>query len=186
LAAVQRSNRHISQRRFFNDPSQAMRVRREAYAAALFGTILSDHGRAERLRMEMEPFPDFHLRTTEADVDFEITEADRIGRRRGAEYRFRPQTRSYDPVAEEQEARRVIPLRVEQKARKAYRPAPHLLVYVNLSAFARRPDTDPELARLVEPWARSFGAIWLQWGEHAIRLTPTLEQLTALRDPFAQ
>jgi hypothetical protein len=186
LAAVQRSNRHISSRRYFNDPSQAMRVRREAYATAVFGTILSDHGRCDGLRMEAGNFPDFHLRAADAEIGFEITEADRLGRRRGQEYLSRPRMKPYYPAAEEEEARRVIPLRIAQKARKVYRPTPHLLVYVNLSAFARRADTDRELARSAEPWASCFGAIWLLWGGNAIRLTPTLERLTAQRDPFEQ
>jgi hypothetical protein len=184
LSAVERSNRQISSVRFFNDPSQAIRARHEAYVAALFSTILSDHNRCTFLRLEAGQFPDFHLRTAERDLDFEITEADRIGRRRGLEYRARRRVRRYDPVEDEEQARRVIPLRVAEKAAKKYRPAPYLLIYVNLSTFARQPDTDSNLAESVLPWAKNFGAIWLLWGGFAIQLTPKLEKLTAQRDPF--
>src|SRR5215470_6259253 len=81
LAAVQRSNKHISSRRFFNDPSSAMHSRHEAYIAALFATILRQHEMCTKLRMEVGSFPDFHLRTREtADALFEITEIDRAAR----------------------------------------------------------------------------------------------------------
>jgi hypothetical protein len=185
LAAVGRSNKRISFRRFFNDPSPEMHSRHEAYIAALFATILRQHERCLSLRMEAGSFPDFHLCTAEAaDLPFEVTEADRAGRRRGLEYRHRRRVISYDAVEEEAEAQRVIPLRVKNKATKRYCPPPHLLVYVNLSAFELRAETDRDLLNSLQPWASRFGSIWLLWGANATQLAPTLERMSALRDPF--
>jgi hypothetical protein len=185
LAAVQLSNKPISSRRLFNDPSQAMRSRREAYVAALFATILEQNGKCRELRMEEGQFPDFHLRTSEHDdIPFEITEADRIGRQRGLEYRRKPRVKSYDAVEEEAEAQRVVPMRVARKAAKRYAPIPHLLVYVNLSTFARRPETDADLARSIQPWRSNFGAIWALWGPNAIQLSPKLEKFSAQQNPL--
>jgi hypothetical protein len=187
LAAVQRSNGRVSLRRFFNDPVQGMRARREAYVAALFSTVLSDHGRCTGVRREPGPFPDFHLRNGKEVLEFEITEADWRGRRRGAEFKAirRRGPVPYDPAADEEEARQVVPIRVAAKAAKRYGKAPHLLVYVNLSTFARRPDTDVALAASVQPWAPRFASVWLLWGANAIRVAPSLERLTSQSDPFS-
>jgi len=184
LHAVQRSNKRISMRRFFNDRSDAIRSRREAYAAGLFAAVLSDHQLADFVWLERGEFPDFHLLAGTEEKPFELVEADRRGRRRGEEYKTRPRLRHLDPEGDQEEARHVIPERLALKARKTYRPAPNLLVYVNLSTFARRPEADFLLAESVQRWAACFPSIWLLWGGLAIQLAPKLGRYGALRDPF--
>lgn len=133
------------------------------------------------MRLVNDRFPDFELRTTEGVQPFELVEADRNDRRRGDEYkqRSRQPPQLFDPDAEERRALEEIRRVIEGKARKAYRPSPYLLVYVNLLIFGELPVPPEQLARDTQKWASSFAEIWLLWGAHVVRTAPTPLVLTA-------
>jgi hypothetical protein len=170
---------HVPGNLLFNKP--ALKPIREAYAAAKFAMIRGQ-GRTCEVRL-VDPaaeFPDFIIRLDGgAPEQFEQTEADREGRRRGDEYREDDQRvasgatatlEHYDPDAEMASAPKAISMALGSKARKHYQPRPHLLVYVNFPTDNGRPPMkDLQAVQLVEPYRASFLSIWLLWGDNAVR-----------------
>jgi hypothetical protein len=162
----------------FNKP--ALKPLREAYAAAKF-TMIRAQVRPCKVRL-IDPateFPDFEIRFDDAIEQFEQTEADREGRRRGDEYSEAdrrvasgaPAGLSHcDPDEEMAAAPQAISAALECKAKKHYQPRPHLLVYVNFPTDNGRPPLkDLQAVQLVEPYRASFLSIWLLWGDNAVR-----------------
>lgn len=153
---------------------------REAWAAARYATILS-HDRPVSVQLERDRFPDFNLRVRDELQPFEVVEADKVGRRRSEEYRraaereaarLPPEQEHFDPWVEEQAAIPAIIHAIEAKAAKHYRPAPHLLVYVNFCLDGEPPNEILNAVRSAEQHRDSFAAIWLLWGKFIIRLWP--------------
>jgi hypothetical protein len=166
---------------FFNNP--ALKPLREAYVAAKFATIRAQARPCDvRLIHPASEFPDFEIRVAEAIHQFEQTEADREGRTRGKEYREADQRaasgapaelRHYDPDEEMAAANPAISAALDRKAKKHYRPKPHLLVYVNFPTDKGRPPlNDLQAVQLAEPYRASFLSIWLLWGDNAVRCWP--------------
>jgi hypothetical protein len=165
----------------FNNP--ALKPLREAYAAAKFATIRGQRRACEvRLVDPATKFPDFEIRLGDVIEQFEQTEADREGRRRGDEYREADQRvasgspaglKHYDPDEEMLAVPQAISVALECKAKKHYRPRPHLLVYVNFPTDNGRPPLkDLQAMQLVEPYRETFLSIWLLWGDNAVRCWP--------------
>ena len=161
----------------FNTP--ALKPLREAYAAAKFATIRAQARPCEvRMVSPASGFPDFEIRFDDATEQFEQTEADLEGRRRGNEYKEADRRvasgapaplKHYDPDEVMAAAPQAISAALEGKAKKRYRPQPHLLIYVNFPTDNGRPPLDElQAMRLVEPYRDSFRSIWLLWGENAI------------------
>jgi hypothetical protein len=157
----------------------------EAYVAGLFSMIRSQHQEGLSLRLRRDTFPDFDLRLNTTEFPFEVVEADQPERRRDEEYRqigrreaqgLPSKIEHFDPDESEHAALPAIGLAIENKAGKRYRPAPHLLVYVNFWLF----DVPPLelLKRLVRPWQDLFPEIWLLWGGHIVRCSPDPIRLT--------
>jgi hypothetical protein len=136
----------------FNKPS--LKPLRETYAAAKFATIRAQAQHCEvRMVDPISGFPDFEIRLDDASEQFEQTEADREGRRRGDEYSEADRRvacgapaglKHYDPDEETAAAPRAISVSLECKAKKHYRPRPHLLVYVNFPTENGRPPLKDE------------------------------------------
>ncbi|MFQ5935080.1 MAG: hypothetical protein ACE5LB_01540 [Acidiferrobacterales bacterium] len=126
------------------------------------------------VRMEDDRFPDFTLKLGEATEQFELSEADFPGRQRGREYR---EMRSLAHLGDPDrglidQARESIPHVIAQKAKKKYRPKPHLLVLVNIPGFMKFPIPEPELIELSRSWGDDFASIWLLWGGYTYRVSP--------------
>jgi hypothetical protein len=141
LNAVRRHNEAVPAEEQFGRPE--LKPLSEAYAAAMFGTIRSQSAPCS-IRLIRDGFPDFELRFAARVDQFELTEADREGRRRGDEYReaaalramgLRPTPEAFDPLEQQRAALPAAALAIQRKAAKHYRPAPHLLVYVNFFLF---------------------------------------------------
>jgi hypothetical protein len=145
------------------------------------------------LKLEPDRFPDLNLRIGGGVVPFEVVDADRAKRRRGDEYRndaeregkgLPPRVKQFDPLREENKAGPAIRAALEVKARKHYRPAPALLIYVNLFLFRRiEAATLNRLAELAAPHRDRFSEVWLLWGSNAIRCSPDPIHLAAQRLP---
>jgi hypothetical protein len=161
----------------------ALKPLREAYAAAKF-TMIRAQVRPCKVRL-IDPateFPDFEIRFDDAIEQFEQTEADREGRRRGDEYSEADRRvasgapaglRHYDPNEEMAAAPQAISVALGCKAKKHYQPRPNLLVYVNFPTDNGRPPlTDFQAVQLVEPYRETFLSIWLLWGDNAVRCLP--------------
>lgn len=153
---------------------------REAWAAARYATILSGD-RPVSIQLERDRFPDFNLRVRDELQLFEIVEADQPGRRRTEEYRLLaerktaglpPEIEEFDPKEEQQAAIPAIVRAIEAKAAKRYRPAPHLLVYVNFWLGGEPPTEIWTAVESAERHHNSFAATWLLWGGFIIRLWP--------------
>ncbi len=139
------------------------------------------------LRMERDRFPDFALKLGDRIEQFEFTEADRAGRRRGEEYQRRAERSRrglpnepelFDPTEDVAAALEAIARVIKAKARKHYQPKPNLLVLVTLAGFEWPPDREAELIELTRPWRHGFESIWLLWGAHVFRAWPTPLKLT--------
>ena len=185
LTVVLEHNRDVPSDAFF--ARAELQPLREAYAAGLFATILSET-QAVALRLRRDRFPDFDLRIGEHIQAFELVEADKPGRRRGDEYKeaaqreaegLPPSVEHFDPDAEEQAAPEAIREAIAKKAQKSYAPAPPLLVYVNFWLFHAPSLTPEQFAALVAPWREQFPEIWLLWGANAIRCWPDPARLVA-------
>ena len=160
LTVVLEHNRDVPSDAFF--ARAELQPLREAYAAGLFATILSET-QAVALRLRRDRFPDFDLRIGEHIQAFELVEADKPGRRRGDEYKeaaqreaegLPPSVEHFDPDAEEQAAPEAIREAIAKKAQKSYAPAPPLLVYVNFWLF-HAPSLTPEQFAALSSVARA-------------------------------
>ncbi len=153
---------------------------REAWAAARYATILAQD-RPVSVNLERDRFPDFNLRVRDELQCFELVEADREGRRRGEEYRraaareeagLPPELEEFDPWEEEQRAIPAITRAIEAKAGKHYKPATHLLVYVNFWLDREPPNVILQAVQSAEKRRDAFASFWLLWGDFIIRLWP--------------
>jgi hypothetical protein len=178
FATVKKHNDAIPELDFFANPK--LQPLRGAYAAGFFSYILAQ-ARSVLVKLDADRFPDFDLRFDKNIVGFELVEADQEGRRRTDEYREAERRKSaglpeemefFDPVEELEAAVPAIQRAVEKKAAKNYKPAPHLLVYVNFWLFDKPPLTPAEFEARLQQWRQAFPEVWLLWGANAIRCWP--------------
>ena len=186
FSLVKKHNDAVSQDEFFARPEYQQL--REAYAAGLFSFIRAQE-RNMFVKLDADRFPDFDLRIDKAVIGFELVEADRLGRKRAQEYREAARREAadepellgeFDPVAEQEAAIPAIQRAVELKAAKKYKPAPHLLVYVNFWLFDKPPLTADQFGQLLQQWRDSFPELWLLWQGHAIRCWPDPTRLVGV------
>jgi hypothetical protein len=157
---------------FFCDP--AYKPIREAIAAGEFALRRPwDKDWQVRPVPQSDQFPDVELRCGDDVRQLEIAEADRVNRRRCAEYRaaqgLPPCPEHFDPDEEAATALDEIGRVVGQKAAKLYSPPPHLLVYVNLSEGEPTPLYAWDLH---EQFGPAFKSVWLLWQSGTFRLWP--------------
>jgi len=178
LTAVRRHADPVPLDILFNEPEMAKLL--EAVAAAQFA-VIRNLSKAIQIRLESDRFPDFQLKTSDDVEQFELVEADEPGRRRGDEYRevvareaagLPPIAEPFDPIEAEQGAILAINRALAAKARKKYKPAPHVLVYVNFELFRELPLTSLQADQLSYPYREVFPSMWLLWGRNAVRLWP--------------
>lgn len=172
FAAAHAIRRSVPDHEFFSD-SKYQSVR-EAITAADFARRRPwNQGWQVRVVPKDERFPDVELRSGTDVRPFEIVEADRKERRRGAEYRAaigKPdKSEYYDPGEEAKIALDEIVRVIGQKAEKHYAPKPNLLVYVNLSEGN---PTAIYADQLFAQYGQNFQSAWLLWGLETFRLWP--------------
>jgi hypothetical protein len=160
--------------------SSALNKLREAWAASQFCKIV-DKGKSLEVRMEADRFPDFRVRHGLDVRSFELAEALEPNPNIGAEYReaaereaagLPPTAKPFDPHVEERAAISKIAEVLGIKAAKAYRPPPHLLIYVNFSVFGPFPLTHWDVEQITAPFRERFPSAWLLWGSSVGRLWP--------------
>jgi len=190
LVSVRDHNEHVPSELLFTRPE--LKPLLEAHAAARFAAIRGQDLQCS-IRLATERFPDFELRIQHQLQQFELTEADHDGRKRGDEYReaakrkvagLQPDVELISPDDEERDALSAIARAIERKAAKRYAPPPpHLLVYVNFSLFRELRLKRLDVLQLVEPWTGRFASIWLLWGANALRCWPNPAHIVD-RDPM--
>ena len=163
---------------FFNQPG--IQFVRDAWAAATLGTARS----AEEVRLIPEPerWPDFALRRNGMTEQWEVTEADIPGRRRGEEYQYDPlipgdralgldHPENY--IARAERAPEAIRAACTKKAAKNYSSSVSLLVYLNISDFGARHEqvvsSFPDATRAAKD---KFNEVWVLWKNCAYRVWP--------------
>ena len=141
----------------FGDPKNQFRM--EAYIAGEFAIIYNKHESCQ-VRLTEDGLYDFELQTGEGVVGFQAVEADQESRRRGDEYRNKPESSKaidVDLDKEYDDARNAIQRVLGQKAARHYSPRVNIVVYVNLFFD----DGEGQCARLTEPWKDDFESVWL-------------------------
>lgn len=149
----------------------------EGWAAAKFALV---RGAQEvRLVSERESWPDFQLRLNSEVGDWELTEADQPGRRRGDEYREADQRvraggsrtrqdRVENWVQRAEQAPGAIRERCIAKAAKNYAGSASLLVYLILSEYGiRQKEVEESLPEATAPAKDAFTEVWVLWKDRA-------------------
>lgn len=162
----------IPNKDFFARPNERYQKYREVYHASLFGRGFFKLVEPCELRMCVEEqFPDFQMRVGDHVYDFEHTEIDFPGRKRGDEYI----QQENDPLcgfpfkpANPEEAAAWISYGLKVKADKRYSIPYHLLASVN---FEVKAGIDLKRVRqLCRPYRSQFESIWLLWSVFLIQL----------------
>ena len=149
--------------KFFNDPQ--LKPLQEAWAAGRFASYLEERLNGLEVRLNSDRFPDFCIRTLHREHEFELTEAMKPDRRRGAEHKATARGEEgltpYRPGEGDDHGPEWIARAVEKKFKKSYATKPNLLVYANFQANAL---VATEVAAVCGPWARKFTSVWVLWG----------------------
>lgn len=150
---------------------------REAWVAADFGP---KRGATEVRLIVEEPRPDIALCFSGGEIEiYEIVEADRLGRKRGDEYRAWKE--AGNPIIEwpveewatAEQAREALRHRAEIKAKRAadlmaqgtrYPPETRLLFHLNLADFgAHTAEIEEIMPAAIEPARPWFASVWVNW-----------------------
>lgn len=126
--------------------------------------------RREHCLVRLSQPHDFKLRRDEGDLEFELVEADRAGRKRGNEYKCLADPEEPSMEEEYNQAREAIVRIVAKKAGKYYSTKPHLVVRLNLWYE----EDAGLLAKLTAPWKDTFLSIWIMSTGKATQVWPTI------------
>lgn len=167
------ANRHLGSSDFFNQPG--LQFLREMWV----GAELAAARKLPRLRLHQSPHepPDFVVDTGSAEEEFEVTEADDPGRRRGDEYRSTEF--AIEHHSEEDETRLLlsgadwISRAYSRKLEKGCFQSFHLVVYVPQSLLWTKPPLVHSFIRAKLPkGAGHFKSLWVIWAEYAYWFHP--------------
>jgi len=154
---------------FFNQPG--IEFLRDAWAAATFAKLRG----AELVRLvpKDQRWPDFEMRLGGRVEQWEVTEADIPGRRRGAEYRYDPLIpgdralgldHQQNYIARAERFPEAIRRASEKKAFRNYSARVSLLIYLNPSDFGtRHQQTVDSFAEATRPAKDRFKEVWILW-----------------------
>jgi len=144
---------------------------REGWAAATFGALRS--AKTVRTVPERESWPDFEMCLQAKVEQWELTEADVPGRRRGDEYRNDPLVPGdralgldwpENYIARIDSAPSALRSSCEAKAAKNYSSRAALLIYLNISDFgARHEETIKIFPDATLSAKDSFSEVWVLW-----------------------
>lgn len=155
---------------------------REAYVGAELGIIRG----ASSVSLVSAERPDFELHFVGRTELYEVVEVDRLGRKRGDEYKALAEagwpTRSWpiEEWASGEQAYQSIRTMAEKKAKRAeeltakrtpYPAQTRLLFYVNLVDFgAHSKEIEDAFQAAVEPSRKWFSSIWVLWKNRAYQV----------------
>ena len=140
----------------------------DAWAAAEFAVFR----KATRVRLINDEWPDFEMELGGEAQQFEITEADLPGRRRGQEYRERPKGSVDDP--EEDWYKRASQVSAAlcsssaRKAKKHYSGRAQLLIYLNIPVYEiYQKEIEGCFGDATAPAKDQFESVWVLWKARA-------------------
>jgi len=150
---------------FFTQPGLAFL--RDAWAAAKLGLAR----KAIAVRLVVDEWPDFEIEIDKLVEQFEYTEADIPGRKRGDEYRSASDAGfpvEYDPVEDWEERARLIPQAIKnavsKKIQKQYSKKVNLLIYLNIDEWGIRQREIEACFDITVGIAKdSFTNVWVLW-----------------------
>jgi hypothetical protein len=150
---------------FFNDP--AAKYLREAWVASKIATVRQ----ADQVMLvpESERWPDFRLRWNKTIWQYEITTADKEGRRVGQEHRFDKPVAFHDWSADLAEVPSAIMRAAQLKANKSYSERVGLVIYsligdYDWSGDYGRDRVEGELYDATSVAKDKFCEVWVRWG----------------------
>jgi hypothetical protein len=183
---VQRTLEPLDNCRLFSDP--AFQPFFDTWIAAKFAAIRSTVQPCKVRLLEPGSFPDFELLVNGRNEPFEATEADRLDRRVGDEYRKGGhQNRSglcgAHDVSEHDEFRQcavnAIEVAVIRKVSKKYGCKVHLVILVNVPTFVENSVSIEKFVELTRPAANMFLSTWILWSNKVIRTWPSPIQIVS-------
>ena len=166
---VENVNDYMGSSDFFNQAG--IEFLRDAWVAIEFAVIRG----AKLTRLTPGEWPDFEIQLNTQIIQFECTEADEPGRRRGDEYRKAEALAGPDgmlveddPVEDWIKRAEMVPeiLRaaVEKKVSKRYGSATQLVIYLNISEYGiRQQEIESCFPHACEAGHNRFDAIWILW-----------------------
>jgi len=170
----------VSGYQYFNDPKAAFA--RDAWIAARLASVSA----SSDVRLG-SVWPDYEERSDGAIVQFEITEADIPGRRRGDEYKTMSVTPHWtmDPgedwIARAEQAPTALRTAAEAKARKGYPPSARLVIYLNIGEHGiRQKEIEAAMAEMTAPARKAFQQVWVLWKARLYRLWKDAERDTLI------
>ena len=141
---------------------------RDAWVAAKLASSLS----GEAVRLGPDEWPDFEIRGEGRVRQYEITEADIPGRRRGDEYKAAGRAGSSqwemdlveNWVARAMQAPGAIRQDAIGKANKGYPPSARLVIYLNIGEYGvRQKEIEAAMAESTSPAKDAFHEVWVLW-----------------------
>jgi hypothetical protein len=161
LSAVEAEMEEIASEELFNNPKHQPLLDR--WCAGSFAVAYALH--LQECGVAMEPpeaqsDADFHLCTKVGVFPFQTTEVQRLGRKRGDEYRQPPTLEPYRPAAEGADGPRWIGAAVQKKVDKRYSTARqiNLLVYAD---FTTEQLDWASVAHELERFRDKFASLWV-------------------------
>ena len=145
----------------------------EAFAASEFAIARS----ASQVQLVSADRPDFELQLDSKIEQWELTEADIPGRKRGLEYRMSKSEKfliADDPVESWNTRADLVPEILHtcatQKAAKNYPQGTRLLIYLNIGEFGtRQKEIEGYMAESTSPAKAAFEEIWVLWKQKGYR-----------------
>lgn len=160
----------------------------EVWASGMFASIASVKNKIRVRLGEGDQSPDFYIEHKNSVLDFELTECDLIGRKRGNEYRNvrnRQELVCLDnPDAlfdDSHHIRQQLPMAVQKKCEKHYNPKRNLLIYINVGMDGQEkpPIPDHELQVMTKSASTEFNSTWLLWENYIMQTWPKWNWLRA-------
>jgi hypothetical protein len=153
---------------FFTDPIAAFG--RDAWVATRLATVSN----ADAVRLGPDRWPDYEEQKGSIIHQYEITEADLEGRRRGDEYKAEADKEpawEFDPIekqiARAEQAAPALRRAAEAKATKGYPLAARLVIYLNITEHGiRHKEIEAALAEATAPANKAFAKVWVLWKSH--------------------
>lgn len=161
------ARKHLGPECFFRQAG--LMFLRDAWIGARFGAAR----KALEVRLVPDEWPDFELRFSSSTEQFEATEADHPGRRRGLEYSEAEGLIHYpeeDWQKAANDASRWLSLACRRKIEKAYSSKVGLVIYLNLMEFGtHRTTVESSIPAATSCAKASFNSVWVLWQNRIYR-----------------
>ena len=161
LGIVEKENESVPKDIFFNDPQYQKAM--ESWCAAIFGIGYSEYLKRCEIKINKSDFPDFYLKQDDKIFEFEITEIQNKGRKRGDYYKELKKNPDiltpYRPEKGRQEAPKWIYDAIKKKVMHYGNCKDiNLLIYANFSATTLERN---KILNAIKEFKGTFSSIWL-------------------------